>query len=221
MQEQEPDHRDNLTRLLNLGRRKRARVNKGYTFLVRGLKLLLPLIALGIVAVVIAWPRMDEAIAPVPKETILPQAAGSNELIKPRYESTDRNDNPYVITADRANQSAGNQNLVMLEKPVAEMTMKSGEKLSASARDGTYSQTDQALILSGDVVINHSSGYVLRTQALDIALKSDLATTDQTVAITGPDADLKAAGMTADNTAGTLVFGGPARLVLKQGIKGF
>ena len=37
------DERDNLTRLLNLGRRKRPRINRRYSFFVRGMRLLLPL----------------------------------------------------------------------------------------------------------------------------------------------------------------------------------
>lgn len=64
------DNRDNLTRLLNLGRRKRPRISRRYTFVVQGLRFLLPITALAIVTIVVSWPKMNEGIKPVPKKLL-------------------------------------------------------------------------------------------------------------------------------------------------------
>ncbi|HEY8190338.1 MAG TPA: LPS export ABC transporter periplasmic protein LptC, partial [Micavibrio sp.] len=133
MDDDAADNRDNLTRLLNLGRRKRMRVNRRYSIVVRGLRLLLPLAALAIVVVVAAWPKMDDPIGAVPREDVIPQKAGRNELINPRFESANANHQPYVITASRAVQSMKDAELVLLEKPVADISLKIDEKLSAQA----------------------------------------------------------------------------------------
>src|SRR5690348_4194987 len=113
MEEPDRDHRDNLTRLLNLGRRKRVRVDRRHSIVVRGLRFLLPLAALAIVAVVVAWPKMDDSIVPIPREDIIPQKTGRNELINPRFESANSDMQPYVITAERAVQSMKDSQLVL------------------------------------------------------------------------------------------------------------
>ncbi len=212
--------RDNLTRLLHLGRRKRVRVNRRYSLFVRGMQVLLPVLALGIVVVVMAWPKMDDAIVPVPRDDILPQKTGQNELIDPHFESADARGNPYVITAARAVQDLGDSAAVLMDRPVASIDLGNGEKISGHAASGTYRQQEETLRLEGDIALSHSNGYMLYTALLDIAIKGGTATTDRPVTITGPDATLTAAGMMADNTDGTLVFPGPARLTLKKSIKG-
>lgn len=212
--------RDNLTRLLNLGRRKRVRVNRGYSFFVRGMQVLLPVLALGIVVVVMAWPKMDDAITAIPREEIIPQKTGQNELLNPRFESADDKGHPYIITAARAVQEMGDSETVQMDKPVAELDLGRNEKISGNAAQGTYFQQDEILKLEGDITLRHSNGYTLNTTLLDIALKTGTATTTRAVTILGPDAKLVSAGMKADNMTGIIVFTGPARLTLKKSIKG-
>jgi len=215
-----PDTRDNLTRLLHLGRRKRVRVNRRYSFFVRGLQVLLPVMALGIVVIVMAWPKMDDAITAIPSEDVIPQKTGQNELINPRFESADADGNPYLITAERAVQDLEDSAAVLMEKPVASLDFNDGEKISGSARHGTYRQQEETLKLEGDIVLKHSNGYTLRTALLDIAIKGGTAVTNQPVTVTGPDATLTAAGMKADNIDEVVIFTGPAKLNLKKSIKG-
>lgn len=220
MTDQSPETRDNLTRLLNLGRRKRVRVNRRYSIVVRGLRLLLPLAALGIVAVVMAWPGMDEQMGPIPKEELIPQTTGRNELINPRFESANADRQPYVITASRAEQTLDNQKLVVMEGPVANITLSPGSILDAEALKGTYDQTDETLVLDGNVKLRHNNGYTLESSYLHVQLKDHIATTPKPVTIFGPDATLEAKGMSGNPNTGVLIFTGPAKLVLNQKIKG-
>ena len=214
------DERDNLTRLLNLGRRKRPRINRRYSFFVRGLRLLLPLVALAIVAIVMAWPRMEDNIAPVPKNELIPQTTGRNELIDPHFESTTSDQQPYVITASRAVQSLKDQSLVLLENPVADVTIKPGEILNAKSQRGVYRQDTEILVMDGKVNLQHNSGYLMTSERLNISMKDQMAWSELPVSGKGPAGTIAAKGMRADNAKQTLVFTGPAKLILNQSGKG-
>jgi lipopolysaccharide export system protein LptC len=214
-QHKDPAH-DNLSRLLNLGRGRRVRVNRAYTFVVRSLRLLLPLAALTILTVVIIWPRMEKEIAPIPREDIIPQQTGRNELINPRFESMTAKMEPYTITAARAEQALDRQSLIVMENPVASLSLNSGLMLGAEGQKGTYDQDAQILILDEQVVLRHSDGYMLETAHLTIHIKNETAMTQTPVQISGPDMSLEAAGMKADQNKGLLFFTGPAKLVLMR-----
>ncbi len=218
--EPDQDHRDNLTRLLNLGRRKRMRVNRRYSFIVRSLRLILPLAALAIVVVVMAWPKMDDSINAIPREDIIPQKTGRNELINPRFESANASNQQYVITASRAVQSMKDSQLVLLEKPVADIALKIDEKLSAQADRGVYKQESEILVLDGGIHLKHDSGYTMESERLNISLKDNKAWTDRAVTITGPAGTLQSAGMTTNNQTGETIFTGPIRLTLTDSISG-
>lgn len=215
------DNRDNLTRLLNRGRRKRVRIDRRYSVFVRGMQILLPMIALGLVAVVLAWPKMDDTSAIIRKEEIIPQKTGQNELVRPRYESADNNNNPYVITAERAVQDMADSAVILLERPQATMTFGNTDTLTGQAKSGVYRQNASLLRLTGEIVIAHSNGYALGTDIIDIDTRTSNATTDQPVTVTGPDATLTAAGgMNANSLSGTVIFLGPAKLTLNRPMRG-
>lgn len=214
------EERDNLTRLLNLGRRKRPRINRRYSSFVRGARLVLPLTALAIVAVVLAWPRMEDNIAPVPKESIIPQSGGRNELISPHFESTTNSQLPYIVTAARAVQSQKDEALVLLEKPVADVTLSGGATLNAKSDNGVYRQDTEILVLDGHAVMQHSSGHNLASDRMNISMKDQLAWSESPVNGEGPSGTIEAKAMNANNVTGVLIFTGPAKLVLTQSGKG-
>lgn len=214
------EERDNLTRLLNLGRRKRPRINRRYSSFVRGMRLVLPLTALALVAVVLAWPRMENNIAPVPKESIIPQSGGRNELISPHFESTTNSQLPYVVTAARAVQSQKDEALVLLEKPVADVNLSGGAVINATSDNGVYRQDTEILVLDGHAVMTHSSGHVLRSARMNVSMKDQLAWSDTPVDGDGPAGTIAAQTMNANNATGILIFTGPAKLVLTQSGKG-
>lgn len=199
-----------------------GRVNRGYTRLVKTLRVVLPLTALGLITLVMAWPDVERHTAPPPKESVLPDAKmGQNELISPRYESTDKDLQPYTITAARATQNPDNPELVTLEKPEADMKMTDGAWMAGRSEMALYEQKAEKLLLKGDVNIFHDSGYSLKTPELRINLKTSEAFSDQAVYIQGPAGTLAAAGMDAYQLSEEIIFKGPATLVLYDTGKGF
>ncbi len=196
--------------------------SKAYTRFVKAMRWALPVVALGIVAIVMAWPKMEKAVTPVTPENVSQSQtpATQNELINPRFEGADSANNPYVLTASRAVQSAQNADILLLTNPDSDITLENQETINITAQKGNYRQEAGLLHLEGDVKVKHSSGYDLDTTRLMIDTKARETRTDQPVTIVGPAATLNASGMDGRNAEGILVFTGPAKLILKESLKG-
>ncbi len=85
-----------------------------------------------------------------------PVIDGENLVIeKPRFVGNTKDGSKIIVTADKATRPVASQNgLVQLEKPVLETS--DGSK--ATALNGLWSQTEQTLSLTGDVVLTRSGG---------------------------------------------------------------
>ncbi|MAZ76245.1 MAG: LPS export ABC transporter periplasmic protein LptC [Micavibrio sp.] len=193
----------------------KAEIDKNYSRFIRSMRLLLPLLALGLTVIVITWPQMDSKIVTIQKDELLPNTdLAENELINPRFQSTDTDLNPYTVTAKRAIQNQQNPDLVKLDTPKGNMTMKDGTILNVKASSGSYEQTEEKLFLENNVMLNHQSGYILNTQELRVDLKKGQAFSDKDVTITGTDGTIQATGLKGDLDNEVLIFKGPATLTL-------
>lgn len=196
--------------------------NQTYTHFVKAMRWALPITALVIVAVVMAWPKMETTITPITPENVgsTPSPAAQNELINPRFEGVDSANNPYTLTASRAVQSAQNADLLLLTLPVGDIALDQKDTLHITARTGNYRQEAGLLHLEDDVKVSHSSGYNLTSARLLIDTKARETRTDQPVIVQGPAGTLTASGMDGRGASGILVFTGPAKLILKESLKG-
>lgn len=192
-----------------------ARTNRS-SRLVRGMRLLFPVIALSIVAVMVIWSDKKEVIQAIPKERIDPKSVGQNELINPKFQSEDSHNQPYTITANKAYQKAGNLDSILLDKPVADIALKNGGNVALQAGEGTYNQKASELLLKGDVQMRHTSGYEIRTNQMNINVTSQSMSSDQDVSGHGPAADIEAKGLEANGETDMVIFKGPAKLTLRQ-----
>ena len=195
----------------------RASRTRLYSRYVRSLRLIFPVVALAIVVVLMVWSDDDKApIKAIPREDISPQTASSNELINPKFQSEDSDSQPYTITADKATQNSENMNLIHLDQPVADINLKSGNWVALKAQQGDYRQEEGVLQLNGDVSINHDTGYELQSQSIQINIDDQLMTSDEAVVGHGPAGEISAQGLEADGKKDTVVFKGPAKLLLRS-----
>ena len=191
--------------------------NHSYSRFVKFMRWALPLFALALMVVVLAWPELDEQIEAIPQENILSSdeiAIGGNELLNPRYETTDEQNNPVFVKAQKAILSQNNQDLIRLEIPEADFKTKQGESIKVKASQGTYDQTSEKLFLQNNVLITHESNYVLDAEELRLNMKTQEAFSKKNVTITGKDAKLHASGLQGNMQEGNLIFDGPASLTL-------
>lgn len=193
-------------------------VNKNYTKFVKWMRFILPLAAVILTTIVITWPDMEDKIAIIPKEDIIPSAGstlGQTELLNPVFETTDKHQQPVHVTAKRALQNQENPDLVKLEQPLADLKMEDGTDLHIEAVHGTYEQEVEKLFLQENVKIRHESGYELRAEELRVDMQTKEAFSDKNVEVDGPDAKVEATGLAGNVDNGLLIFKGPAKLTIK------
>ncbi|MEM6811279.1 MAG: LPS export ABC transporter periplasmic protein LptC [Pseudomonadota bacterium] len=194
------------------------KIGKAYSRFVNSMRWILPLTALVLMAIVLTWPEMDNQIKVIEEDSLaaigLP-SVGSNELLNPRYETIDKNNNPVNIEASKALQSSQNESMIRLENPKADLKTSQGNPLKVKAEQGVYDRDREKLFLQDNVKINHAYDYEMDAKELRINLKTNEAQSDQEVTITGSDAILNAQGMDGKMDEGTLFFEGPATLILK------
>ena len=189
----------------------------GYSKLVRLLRFSLPLFALIILAVVLSWGTLKPEIIVAQTEELSVADISKNELIKPRFESRDDKNQPYIITADKATQSKEDEDLIILENPSGEITLTSKAIIALQAALGAFEQRQQYLILKDKTKLAHSNGYVLDTEKLHIDIKNNKAWTDTDVRVEGQEGNIIAKGLEVDQTTQALKFIGPAKLMIKDG----
>ncbi len=196
-----------------------------YSSFVKFMRLALPLSAFAVLAVLFAGTGGEDNVVVTREEfaktpEVREQKISQNELINPKFESTDKKDQPYQIIAQRAIQSDENKDLIMLEKPVGVMKMKDGVDVRVTSKKGAYQQDIERFFLEGDVSFEHGEGYVLQSQEAHIDLKENYAWSKKPVKGFGTDISIAASGMQANGETGEIIFTGPAKLILSKGFKG-
>lgn len=192
-------------------------VSPGYARLVRVTRYVLALTLFAVIAAVLLWPELERT-APVKEDANLPKVA-SNELIKPKFESVDGDAQPFILSAERAVQHQDNPDLVDLEKPVGDITLKDGTMLQLKAQSGLYRQDAQMMDLKGDVELHQGNDYTMRGTAVRINMKNQDVLSTAPVAGTGPFGSIAAAGLSGSGETGIMIFHGPATLILNEGVQ--
>jgi len=181
------------------------------------LKILLPAVALGLVAMVLLWPQLN----PIDDRFRLRSVGVSIDdlenlrMVNPRYVATDSQDQPYSLTADQALQLSGDGNITDLVKPKGDITLKDGTWLALSADAGVYHKKDELLDLEGNVNLFHDGGYEIVTPKARIDLDKGDASGDSPVTGQGPDTELEGEGFRVYNRGDRVLVTGQSRLLIR------
>ena len=138
---------------------------------------------------------------------------GGQQIIKPRFSSTDSKQQPFKLTADRAFRQKGNPNLVDLISPKGDLTSKTGSWIALSAKFGVYDKNLEILNLKDSVNLFHDSGYDLRTNIAKINLGAGTAEGNVPISGHGPGGKVQAEGFRILKHGRTIVFTGKSRMV--------
>lgn len=149
---------------------------------VQFMKFILPLIALGTIAVVIAWPQLSRKHHMLPLTfSNVDSANAALVMNNPRYRGTDANGQPYIVTADRAVQDPQDDKQVTLDRVQADLTMHNGEWWSLTADTGLYQGNAQLLDLFGNIAVFGDKGYEMHGHSAEINLATKVVSSDEKV----------------------------------------
>jgi lipopolysaccharide export system protein LptC len=176
-------------------------------------KLVLPAIAVALLATLAVWPEISKDVEngrlSYRRLAVTPE---SGELAEPRYRGVDSGGRPYTITATKARQSA--QSRTDLVDPKADMTQDSGTWLMVQARTGVYLPKNSQLDLSGEVTLYREDGLMVTSDAATLDLRDGAATSAARVHAEGPFGTLDAQGFAVLDKGTAMQFSGPGRLVM-------
>ena len=181
-------------------------------------KRLLPLTAVGLLAAVALWPEFDSAAdrGRVAFKRVVQARPDALRIVEPHYQGIDEQNRPYTVTATLATQ-AGNEDLVNLQAPRADLLMGDGAWVYIEARDGRYNRPRNHLDLAGRVTVHHDDGTQFVTESAAVDLAAGAAAGDDAVAAQGPFGNLTAEGFRLMERGQVVIFTGRARAVLEGG----
>jgi lipopolysaccharide export system protein LptC len=193
----------------------------GYSLFVGVLKVLLPALAAGLVLLVIAWPQLrplEDSVDIGISELSLDQADNLT-MLNARYQGRDDKDQLFNLTADKASQATGGDDLIELEQPKADLFTTDGAWLAVTAASGQYRRRANMLDLAGAVSLYHDDGFEMHTDSAHVDLEAGTATGSDPVQGQGPFGLLNAEGFSVVDRGQRVIFFGKSRLIIFQGAK--
>ena len=187
-----------------------------YSVFVGTMKVLLPALATALVLLIIVWPQIsptDERFR-IGVSSISLEEADRLSMLNPRFDGIDERDRPYSVTADLAVQDTGNDDLIDLELPKADLTMEDGTWLAVMAKAGRYHRKAETVDLLGDVVMFHDEGFEVKTDIAHVDLKAGTAEGDQPVEAQGPSGTLTSEGFRVEDRGERIFFTGQSHMIM-------
>ena len=200
--------------------RRQARVSPQYSRFVGMMKLLLPLLAFGLVVAVVIWPNEFREATGFHLSYVSSEDGSATELtmLRPRYLGTDARNRPFVVTADQATQDLKDQRQISLTRLQADISTVDGRRFTVMAATGVYHQQRQHLHLQGAINLFTDQGYEFNAEIVEIDLNIGQATSDQPVHGQGPFGTLRADRMEVEDFGQRLFFKGNVKMhIMAQG----
>lgn len=197
------------------------RAGARYTRFVSWMKLLLPIIATSVVALVVIWPQLQDKPEGfrLGLSKISFQGKGGQQVVNARFTGNDAANRPFSVTADSAVQRPGEAESFELEFPKADITMTDSSWIALAANTGTYYKSRQVLTLDGGVNLFHDSGYEFLTRVAEIDLRAGTARGTHKVSGQGPFGTISAAGFAVYDRGSRIIFTGKAKLLIFPGLE--
>lgn len=194
----------------------------GYSLFVTSMKLLLPALATGLVLLVVAWPQIiaDHRGIGLDFSKIARDQAKTLNMLNAHYSGVDENNQPFNVSADMATQAPGNEDMIELQYPRANIKTTKGELVALSARLGLYDREGEMLDLNGTVHVTHDKGFEITTETATVDLKDGSAAGESPVSGHGPSGELQSEGFLIREKGQIIVFTGKSRLIHFPGSEG-
>ncbi|HXV23519.1 MAG TPA: LPS export ABC transporter periplasmic protein LptC [Alphaproteobacteria bacterium] len=207
---------------LGARRPRRRRPVIGYAATVTALKFLLPTIAVALILLVALWPQylLEGGRFQIVADPTGDEGIDRLSMVKARFQGSDSKNRPFSVSAERAVQDLGDDNLILLAQPKAEMTLENGAWVALWAAEGSYRRDSETLELTGGVGLLHDRGYEIHTSSAAIDLEGGTAEGSDPVDAKGPFGTLQAEGFRIAERGDIVQFTGKSRLVLEGDAEG-
>lgn len=187
-----------------------------HTRLVAWAKIIMPIVALGILSTLFLLSRSIDPIATIPfSEADLEQRTQSQQISEPELFGVTPRGDLISLKADFARQDAENPDQIEAEGVVSQIKLVSGAQVDLSASRATHNAASNTFQLIGNVAAQTSTGYRFEAHSITVSLKALSARSDQPVKGTGPEGAITAGEMSIEIPEGEK----DAHILLKSGVK--
>lgn len=188
----------------------------GYSRLVGGLKVILPLAALGLLSTVFLLSKTQEVRQDLPFATIQSGENGLSErVLRPTFAGATEDGNLIAFVAETARPVGSGLGSVEAQDVRARIDLTNGGTITFRSDTALMAEPQAVAELEGGVVIVSSQGYRVETEKLTAGMDRVYAETDGEVRGEGPPGQFVAGKLYLE--AGEQ--GGDARLRFTDGVK--
>jgi len=187
-------------------------VGRRYSRFVGIMKVVLPLAAIALIALIAAWPTIWEQQQPMVEA--LEKQPDVLQVTAPVLVGTDKDDRPYSIAADGANQGPEGPHIVELSRPEGAIASSDGTRINLNAELGRFDRDSKQLHLMGDVQLSDDDGHRFATDEAFVDMDTQSAWGDQPVQGVGPMGNIQSEGFRIEDNGATVIFTGQSRAVL-------
>jgi len=198
-------------------RARRSLFGGYYSRFVSLAKRVLPAIAVGILLLIAAWPR----IAPIFEKirvrvpAIDVSEARDLRMVSVRYTGIDHDNRPFVVTAAVARQTPKVDDLISLDRPKADLKTADGGWVELGSYTGIYQPQPQLLDLFGDVSLFQDKGDEFHADSAHIDMAKGTAESHDPTTGQGPFGHVQSQGFRILDRGDTIIFTGHTNLVLR------
>ncbi|MBX9634166.1 MAG: LPS export ABC transporter periplasmic protein LptC [Magnetospirillum sp.] len=195
----------------------RLPAHRRYSRFVGMLKVVLPALAVVLLGLVVAWPRLtaNDDRFQLGFSALSPGSVESLSMINARFFGINARNQPFTITADVATEDDPGTGIIVLDQPKADFMTLKGSGVYIEARRGFYYQKQQLLDLEGEVNMFHDEGYELHTEKARLDLKRSTAEGNVPVTGQGPQGRIDGRGFRILEKGAQIVVMGKSSLNLK------
>ena len=186
------------------------KTESSYSHFVSCMRILLPIIAITIIAAIITWPKFQDN----PKKFRMGNSNNlvtdnvAQDILNPYYTGFDKNKKPFSITAKSASPKEGVPDQVSLYNPTADFLTIEGGWVAISSDEGIYYVGEKKLELKGVVNVFHDGGHRITTSGVKIDFNKSTAFGTQNLEGQGPLGNIASKGFFIEG--GKYFFTGPA-----------
>ncbi len=200
------------------GDRTRAlQAAKRHSMLVKALRVLCPLVALGVAGLYFLPSRMTVDVeggqASVDDIVI---SEGSLKMVNPRINGVHERHGVYDIRADTATQQVSNPDLITLNTVQGELVSRTGEKTTLVAPSGLFDSKKEQLTFDTGLTIGGDAGYSGQLQTATAFFKDNKLVSTDPVALAFRNTTINAEGMTFYSGEKRAIFTGNVRVHLER-----
>jgi len=168
-----------------------ARYDNRYSRIVRYLKIILPLVALGLLSTLFLFARSSGNGGDIPFAEIS-EIASDQMITAPTFSGVVNDGATLQLTALSAQPQSGDMGALVIFAPQLDLRVPDGPSLNITAGEGTINTAQSTAQLGGLARLETSNGYIMETTDLVADLETGTVTSLGPLAIRAPFGELSA-----------------------------